>query len=236
MPGVTSALSFLVEPVVVFMGRAAIYLRLCSLGSLTSMAWFRRKAEQRQARLKTDDLDGHVIDDFPLLPFQTEVSNPSRDAARFDNRLAAGHVAELLGDAGRRIVPLNGRRLSSHSPETQEREFKHRRAHLGAETPALKALPEPRRSRDCPLSEETLPVHGLAANERAAGPDAEVQAPLLVTPTDPQPTVILDPIRHKRRRAKLVRPRDDERHLISRMNTLLGHLRELDKLSLSRQP
>ena len=146
-----------------------------------------------------------------------------RDAARRSDALARRDVAELLRDARRGERSLERARGRHATAEAAEEQLEHRRAHLGPEAAALEALPEPRAGLGRPRRGEVLGVDRPACpsarrppRRRAAGASASGRQ--LSRSVRWNATKLVD----EARLADPVRPRDEERHLLGRVDALLG--------------
>ncbi len=194
------------------------------------------RPKSREARLEPDDLDRRALALLPRLALQAELRLAHRDATRRGDALAGRDVAEFLRDASRGDVPVECSRRGDVAAEAAEEQLENRRPHLRPEAAALEALPEPGAGLGRAGRGEVLGVDPLRSHRFCSRPHAEQQVPVSGPPVLAQLQVERDEVVDEAWRADPVRPRDEERHLVGRVDTQLGHVRELDQLGLRRQP
>src|SRR5215203_110262 len=105
----------------------------------------------------------------------------------------------------------------------REGELQHRGPHLGADPAALIRRAEPAAGGDRPLRGEVVGADALDADERAFGPDAEVDLPRLRPPRLAQVAVVAD----EQLAVQVVCPRHAEGHLLRRVDPGRGDLVQL---------
>src|SRR6476659_8865126 len=157
---------------------------------------------------------------LPLRTRQAHDELTLRVAARRERRLVDALVAELLGDAQRRLVEVERARDRGDSAEAGEAELEHRLAHLRPQPATLALAPQPRPRLELAPRGELGAPEVLAAGRAPVEEHAGRERPSLRPPLRPRAEVILD-----RGVDELltgtVRPRNPERHLVRRMHAAI---------------